>query len=189
MLIMYFISAKKKIDYRKYQIPLIFIALLCFYLVVFVQIQEKFSWFIEGILGEDASLTGRTIIWDSLIRQMKGVHWICGNGLGDNIGFTISTRLTSAAHSQYLQIIYNHGIIGLVFFSFIPILSSVRLSNKAEKETSKYLCISLFALLITGITEITCDTSYFYILLAMIATIDKISSSISLCDNTQNGFN
>lgn len=178
MLGLFIVSIRKKIDYRKFQIPLIIFALICFFLVVFVQIQNYFAWFIESFLGEDASLTGRTIIWESLIRQMKGVHWIWGNGLGNNIGFTISTRLTSAAHSQYLQIIYNHGILGLAFFSVIPIISIRKLSEFTTVEVCKYLNMALIALLITGITEITCDTSYFYIFLALIATMDRISEYV-----------
>lgn len=172
--ILFVIFNRKKVDFYKYEIPLIIGAAILFYLVVFARFQENFSWLIENFLGEDLSLTGRTAIWDSLISQMDGLKWVFGNGLGENTGFTIGMRLTSAAHSQYLQIIYNYGIVGLIIFIFLPVLSIKKYSRISDPKISMYLVITLFVVLITGITEITCDTSYFYILLSMFASMDSI---------------
>ena len=83
---------------------------------------SRFSWLIEDILGESLTLDGRTVLWSDALSQIKGIKWLVGNGYGSGARFSIANGFSATtAHSQYINIIFMFGIIGLMLYTFILI--------------------------------------------------------------------
>ncbi len=81
-----------------------------------------------GLLGKDASLTGRTEIWDGINRVMVGHEW-AGYGYGaiwdDTDTFAPLAWIThyagfraSHAHNGWMEIWLNIGLVGVILFGF-----------------------------------------------------------------------
>ena len=78
------------------------------------------QWLFVDVLGEDMTLSDRTVIWNQALSYMKGVHWIIGNGYGHDYFFRVrSTFIVQATHNEYLETIFNFGIIGLLIYIYI----------------------------------------------------------------------
>ena len=132
--------------------------------------------FFASTAGRDATLTGRTEVWASLLPTVKHSP-VIGSGFG---GFwTSRTRdffEISGAHSGYLDILLGLGFVGLVLVSLF-VLSSCR---KAHRELSEdfywgllwtcYLIISV----VHNIGESSIDT--FTMLLTAVLLFFAISS-------------
>ena len=109
----------------------IILSLIIFITLVLFRIQDIFSFLIEDVLKKDMTFTGRTYLWDAIMKHF-GDSPLIGNGL-ENLE-TISAKLFSftvydSAHNFYLDTIYQNGIIGFaiilfVFISFAFIVDS-----------------------------------------------------------------
>ena len=164
------ILAQKYADAYRSINKFIFIApvIICFLVMIF-NIQERFSWLIVDILGEDLTLNGRTMIWGSVLNQLRGSDWIIGMGLNNGLTFTVGVHETGATHNQFLAILVNYGIVGLVaFLSMALSVFSIKTDNKILYSIFTATIIVYF---ISGISEITCDTAYYIALLAAAHTI------------------
>lgn len=173
-IILLYLGIIKPNFFKRIKYVLLFLVILLAYLIIVVRVQDRMAWFIIQFLGEDLTLNGRTIIWDSLISQLNGIHWLFGNGLNSGLVFSISTRTTATAHSQFLYIVFNFGLLGLILFLITPIYSIIRLFKTSDKKINAILIVTLFVLLFAGITENTCDTNYYYIFLAFMASSNLI---------------
>lgn len=81
--------------------------------------------FVFGLLGKDASLTGRTEIWDAVLRQVHERPWL-GYGYGafwadreGPVGFVRSEVdwLTPTAHNGWLELLLGVGWVGAILFA------------------------------------------------------------------------
>jgi exopolysaccharide production protein ExoQ len=114
--------------------------------------------FFVSAVGRDATLTGRTAIWASLLPIAMQRPFL-GRGFG---GFwTTSTRTAFAthAHSGYLEVLLGLGFLGLLIVS-IFLLSSCR---KAQRELSNncdwgmlWICY-IIMVVVHSITEASID--------------------------------
>ena len=78
---------------------------------------KRFSWVLVDLLGEDVTLSGRTYLWRDALSQMHGIHWLIGNGFAHKQTFCINmVWCTNTAHSNYANIIFKFGIIGLFIY-------------------------------------------------------------------------
>ncbi len=78
---------------------------------------DLFTWFFVNVLNEDATLDGRTILWEQVFDYLKGTHWIYGYGYKHNFKFTISWWFKGDhPHNEYLEMLFCYGIIGLVLY-------------------------------------------------------------------------
>lgn len=90
--------------------------------VIVFNAQTIFSGFIEKILHKNVTLTGRTYIWKSAIDILKSqniIKLIFGNGIFNNGNFVPFGEYYWAAHNQWLQNIFELGIIGTVIFCYV----------------------------------------------------------------------
>lgn len=150
------------------KIILLALVVICFLIMLF-NMQEKFSWLIVDILGEDLSLNGRTLIWRSALNQVRGLDWIIGKGLNNGMRFTVGVHETGAAHNQFLSILVNYGIVGM--FAFLGMAFSVFSIKTENKTLYSIFTATIIIYFISGITEITCDTVYYISLLTVAYTV------------------
>jgi O-antigen ligase len=116
--------------------------------------------FFASSAGRDATLTGRTEVWASLLPSVKGSP-IVGKGFGSF--WTSRTRdyfQISGAHSGYLDLLLGIGFVGLILVSMF-LLSSCR---KAHRELSMdlywgllWICYLIMSL-VHNIGESSIDT-------------------------------
>lgn len=140
---------KKKNDFSL----LLILSLIVTALVVFFDIQNMFSFFIEEVLGKNVTLTGRTIIWDGAIENIKRGNFIIGNGYVNDGNFIAYRNKIVQAHNQLLQLTYESGIIGALPF-FCLMIFCLKSKNKETTKSDVIGAACIFSFLIMMITEI-----------------------------------
>lgn len=144
-------------------------------------ILSRFGWFFSDILGEDATLTGRTNIWSSVLSTMPG-NWILGHGIGSTRSFMVVTNNTTATHSQLLNELYNGGIVGVAFFILIAYLVVKKCKDRGDVFAGLVLS-GIFATQIAMISEVVCDSNFYnvYLILCyyLLSTIPPLPSEAS----------
>ena len=129
----------------------------------FIGNMEYFQYLLVDILDEGMTMSGRTLIWEQAINNLHGIHWLIGNGYGNDYQFYLRNVWASGkAHNQYLSTIFNYGLIGL-FFYIILYNYQFRSAINESKKININLLSCLITMLIIQIPASTYDMVYFYI--------------------------
>ena len=148
------------------------IALLFFVLVVLLRAQDHLSFLIQDILNRDLTFTGRTYIWDYAIKSISD-NKLFGIGIYD-FALRLSRTGVYHAHCTLLNIMFEAGILGLISYFSIWILSVV----KSEKyKTNKYIFLTsyfIFIFLIITLVEFYVKDIMFITLIGMIYNLSKL---------------
>lgn len=148
------------------------IALLFFVLVVLLRVQDHLSFLIQDILNRDLTFTGRTYIWDYAIESILN-NKIFGIGIYD-FALRLSRTGVYHAHCTLLNITFEAGILGLISYFSIWILSVV----KSEKyKSNKYIYLTsyfIFIFLIITLVEFYVKDIMFITLIGMIYNLSKL---------------
>lgn len=171
----FYIVASVKWESKRKQIRMVVIILLIW--IIWFAINpnvQQFSWLIEDILGESLTLDGRTDIWNSCLSQIKGIRWIIGHGYGHNYVFAIENGgAVTHPHNQYLAILFNFGIIGLVIYARL-IFDQVK-SFMAERNDKVVAIMGacILAMLVMGIGATFFNKVYWIVWYAICMTIGE----------------
>jgi len=106
------------------------------------------------MLGRDATLTGRTQIWNALV-PYASKKILFGYGFGGFWTTSLREQISVSAHSGYLDTILNVGIIGLLIFAAF-LISSAKIIAKTIKDNwqeAVLLLSIIFMYLVHNITE------------------------------------
>lgn len=149
VLIVCFISYKKvRLTFKGLSITYIIIYLA----VVIFRVQERwFSKFITETLGKDITLSGRTVIWDHVLEQMK-YSPIIGYGSKHNVIWTMFPTVEEA-HNGLIEIFLISGGVGLGIFVWIILIIGKELQKNRENTLAVLITLFLFAYFIIGLTE------------------------------------
>lgn len=165
---------------KKIKIKLNINKLMSIYTIIYTQvvifrIQETvFRGFIENTLQKNVTLTGRTLIWDFIMKIIPN-SLIFGYGRNDIIAQNAIIRDVTEAHNGLLEILLCTGIIGL--FVFILILLNVfKALNKSNSKISYILSMAIFLYFCIALTEsaFTYTKIGFWILIIISSNIEKI---------------
>ncbi|MDY3001335.1 MAG: O-antigen ligase family protein [Romboutsia timonensis] len=174
LLVIYVLLLKRikiKININK----LMFIYTIIYTQVVIFRIQETvFKDFIENILIKNVTLTGRTLIWDFIMKIIPN-SLIFGYGRNDIIAQNSIIRDVTEAHNGLLEILLCTGIIGLFVFILI-LLNAFRPLNKSKSKISYILSMAIFLYFCIALTEsaFTYTKIGFWILIIISFNIEKI---------------
>lgn len=142
------------------------------------------KYIIVDLLGKNLTLTNRTYIWENLIEMLSG-KYLLGNGVQDSVNLfyfnmsfidRISFVGTYSAHNQFLQTLYEGGIVSLSIMLMIPVLISRKLENISDKNVKKIIKISIVAVIIVLFDEAAGFITYFQIIqisALLICTLEK----------------
>lgn len=137
-------------------------AIICvvfFVLVSLIRIQNYFQPTIEKITHKSITFTGRTAIWDRSLEQFND-NKIIGIGVEEN-----EKRLERIniyhAHSTYINILMESGIIGAFSVTEIIILLSKKL--KLSNRINRIVAYAFLVFGIIGIVEVYQDCQMLYI--------------------------
>ena len=174
LLVIYVLLLKKikiKININK----LMSIYTIIYTQVVIFRIQETvFRGFIENTLQKNVTLTGRTLIWDFIMKIIPN-SLIFGYGRNDIISQNAIIRDVTEAHNGLLEILLCTGIIGLFVFILI-LLNAFRALNKSNSKISYILSMAIFLYFCIALTEsaFTYTKIGFWILIIISSNIEKI---------------
>lgn len=174
LLVIYVLLLKKikiKININK----LMSIYTIIYTQVVILRIQETvFRGFIENTLQKNVTLTGRTLIWDFIMKIIPN-SLIFGYGRNDIIAQNAIIRDVTEAHNGLLEILLCTGIIGLFVFILI-LLNAFRALNKSNSKISYILSMAIFLYFCIALTEsaFTYTKIGFWILIIISSNIEKI---------------
>ncbi|WP_230083883.1 O-antigen ligase family protein [Companilactobacillus futsaii] len=147
-------------------------------LVVFYRIQNYFSFIIVDLLHKTLDFHGRIPIWDIAIDSFKSspVFGFGENQTGRFIKVWWSETL-APAHDMILQVLHDGGLISAMALFVIYMYAVSRLAKyNVDIEIKNILTIAVLATCFAILTEITSYYSYFYILPAICANIEKIGT-------------
>jgi len=130
---------------------------------------------IYQLFGKDVTFTGRASTWVTVIKYIKEKPFF-GWGIitSDQAIQMISKASAVNAHSQWLQVLFQGGIVGLLIFVTI-ISECFKKLNFAQKETQFFLFGLLFSLLLVMIFEVEMG---FTVLLILFLCCEYINISI-----------
>ena len=166
----------KKINMKIGINKLMIIYAIAYVQIVIFRIQETvFKDFIVNVLHKNVTLTGRTLIWDFVMKIIPS-SFIFGYGRDDTIGQHLIIREgVTEAHNGFLEILLCTGIVGVIIFIFILITSFTPLSRNKSK-ISYTLSMAIFLYFCIGLTEsaFTYTKIGFWILIIISANIKNI---------------
>lgn len=125
---------------------------------------DGFEWLLVDFLGEDMTLDGRTLLWAQAIENMQGWHWIFGNGYGHSFMFWLGTWGVSTAHSQYMNILFCFGFIGVGAYFFVVYQFLGGLRKEKDERYKRLTVATVAAIIISGIPTTTYTSVYLYVL-------------------------
>lgn len=127
-----------------------------------------FRFFYVDFLHESDSFAGRPALWSSALSQIKGIHWLIGNGYKHQ--YTFSTNPMSlfsftakTAHSDYVNVLFCFGIIGLVLYLNLLRNEIEIIAKLQDGKIKNILASGIIAILIMGIPNTIYYTKYMYI--------------------------
>lgn len=147
--------------------------------VIIFDAQYMFSGVIENILHKSMTLTGRTDIWRNALVQIKNqslIATIFGNGIVNGGSFVAFGNGFWPAHNQWIQNIFEYGILGT-----LGLISFMRnsINNKSVTlQTENYLLNIIFVMLIGTITMHYLGYAHVYLLFILLKHANEIEEAI-----------
>lgn len=130
------------------------------------------KYIIVDVLGKNLTLTNRVYIWEKLLNMLSG-HFILGKGVADTVNLfemniTFTNRIpfigTYSAHNQFLQTLYEGGIISLSIMLIAAVVVSRKLKKAGDADLIKVIKIAIVAIVIVLFDEAAGYIAYFQII-------------------------
>lgn len=167
----------------------IIICLVLNVLIVHLRILDSLDWFFTGIFGKTTSLSGRTEIWDNAFGIIFSKP-IFGHGMAVDGNFIpwvwggIGEVKLWQAHNQWLQLLYDGGIVCVISFIAITFISYSQIKcNKQAVAKSKFLIIGIIVFYFMMIVEIYSYTPYFFVLPFVMSNMLKSKHNLKVTYN------
>ena len=138
--------------------------ILCF-LLVFLRIQNYFSWLFVDILGKDLTFTGRTYLWDYAISLIKNKIFL-GYGMGVNV--VGNGHVYPHAHSLILDFMFKGGLLTFIVFLSLMHNFDKKYKKSSNKTISKLILIPIAVLLFCELTAACPYKAFFWSLFVLI---------------------
>lgn len=119
---------------------------------------------IINFLGKNLTFSGRTVIWNEVIKQIFNSPLI---GYGANEGRIVMntvSHISVSSHNVILQILFESGIIGLFSFINIFLVFLNKFKNKHYDRFMEQVSIGVFCILITMTMEVY-NLEYLFIII------------------------
>lgn len=180
MILLKIMGAKKK-NIELYQIYILYS--IIYILIVGFNIQYHIpflSYFLQDILGKDLTFDNRTTIWLATISEIiKQPFWGHGISGGGAVIVKFQYRIAElSAHTQFLETLYQGGIIAFTFF--ICMCSQIgKVTRNALKDKYKNISICFVTgFLIMMFTEVQMTKALVFLVFATAANLNKIQGNI-----------
>lgn len=175
LVFLYLRIANRILANRRNQTVFVTIVIItCLYFVFYSRNGTNLGWLLEGFLKEDLTFNGRTILWEKALEKIEGVHWIIGYGLSHGQWFELPNGFAATtAHSQYINIVFRSGVIGLTFY-ILAIYKMLRDSFNVHILSYRYILVSsICAFWVTGISTTTYESFFMYVWMTTIYQLNR----------------
>lgn len=148
--------------------------------ITIFQIQNIFSWIITDILHEDLTLNGRSYIWKGAIVEIMKSPWI-GYGMVENRSFNVwqlfdNHRNNTWAHSTYLQTTLESGILGLICYLGIYLVTFLKLDKYFWHKDYTLIVFLILISMIQAIPEVSAEGFSFLAFMCIAYNINHIKN-------------
>lgn len=123
---------------------------------------------VEGILGRDLTFTSRTIIWECVF-QLISQNIVLGSGQvsGEYASSILDANSFVNAHNQYLQILWQGGIVQFFIFSGIVLSVANSIYHEKNKSIQFFKILVFLSLLLKFVVEVELSVNCWIILLLL----------------------
>lgn len=147
--------------------------------IVVFHVQTYLSAEIYQLTGKDATLSGRTYLWDYAIQHIAD-NPLIGIGATTRSVVGFNGHMYSHPHCLVLDLLYKGGIPVFAAFLVTLFFFSRSYSRDSKNLISKVILIGVFALLVVEITGSVQFKPLFWALFALMSYSDKLNSLIGL---------
>ncbi len=145
-----------------FKLLFIFFIILFFSIVIF-RLQDTFSYLIVDVFHRDMTFTGRTYIWDRCLYYIKD-NFLLGLGV-ENYDTRYLVKNIYHAHSTFLNILLEGGIIGLLSYLNIFRVVGTKLKDVINNEYAKIVTFSLFIYFIATLVDVIHNSQMLFVIL------------------------
>jgi O-antigen ligase len=128
---------------------------LMLYFFVFNSAQERFSWLIVDILQRGLTFSGRTVLWETILRIFPEQP-VFGYAIRDSVAFPELLGGNANyvhGHNQILDILLKSGLLGLSLFVILLICLAFELDRVKDVYSRAILCVTVPLLVASCFTE------------------------------------
>lgn len=148
---------------------------------------------IAQLTGRDITLTGRTYLWNLMLREISahfwfgvgyGGFWLGFEGASGQIVSLVKWGYPGQAHNGYLDILNELGVVGLVlmFIFFIQHIRNIYVLNRADSPLAVLHGFFFLLLLILNLTEATLlrtTNLWWIVFIASVVEVHNLNTSRS----------
>lgn len=155
-------------------------------LIVVFRVQDLLSFIIVDFLHEDMTFNGRTLIWDCVFEQLKEHRVLLGAGIQKEGSKDIKMLAKNEygdllltdrqAHNQLLDVFFFRGIVGLISYIGLILLSGVNIKYADNEKIKIVYCLGIFLYGLAMITELAADSNMFLAFLASVYYLKYLKS-------------
>ena len=135
-----------KLKYKHFTNKYFPIIIVSFLGLVVFRVQNIFRFFIVDILHKDLTFSSRTILWDKAIKIINNNMWL-GTGIQKS-EFSIKAISAFHAHSHFLNIMFQSGIIGVIIYIYLIFDAFKKLNEYRKNVIAQMVAFTLFVLFI-----------------------------------------
>lgn len=151
------------------------VGLVINYLIIRLNFQNNFAFFLSRYLGETTSLNGRTVIFNAFFKAFDNSK-IIGygyNGIQVRTGWGGAWDSLDYAHNTILQELSNGGIIGFALFLIAGFVAIYYVNKSPKLNQKKIVLCTLVSQLIIMCTESVNYYNYYMLFLVIITFLYK----------------
>lgn len=135
-------------------------------LIAVYEIQQYFSFFIEGVLQKSVNFSGRMRLWNNTINYIIEKP-VFGQGIElSEITFDKIGKTTS--HNHYLNLVYNGGFFYLFLTIFLVYLVSVKIQEYRKSTPIIYMNSAIIGYFVYFLAEAKINLNIFILLLTIV---------------------
>jgi len=154
-----------KMKFNKFINKYFITVIVAFVSLVFLRIQNLFKFLIVDILHKDLTLSSRTILWDKAIAIIEE-NKLIGVGI-QKTQFMIDKITAFHAHSNFLNIMLQSGLIGFSIYLLIFFNTFKRLHKHSENIISQLVAFTIFIMLIMLLVDTFDITANLFMLISI----------------------
>ena len=122
-------------------------------LFYFAQNYTGLKFIIEDLLKKDLTFSGRIEIWEWVLKNIKGIHWLVGYGDIEQMVIPHWFSFTTHPHSNYLEMLYKYGAIGLFMYLWMFKNLIQQIKRLTSRKVRFYVIASLASTLLMCIVS------------------------------------
>lgn len=132
-----------------------------FLLIVVCGLQNSVGSGLVGLLGKDATFTGRTVIWGEVIKDVWATHPLIGCG---HDTFWNGWMMVGSAHNMVLEVLAQGGILGVLTYFSLLLVVARNLYSRSGSLPVALISLAIGCFLLVGLAEQTRWASFFLFL-------------------------